>query len=103
MGAQSVTVTDGDAAVLELAKANYEFNFPGRNNWFTEVLRFGADDDAVTMAKHRRDHAGSPGLETFDVIVGSDLTYKRDDWPAFVASVKEFSESKKTTVSSTLQ
>ena len=99
LGAHSVTITDGDAAVLELAKANYRFNFPEKTNWITEVLRFGVDGDAASVVKHRREYAGSLGSGTFDVIVGSDLTYKRDDWPAFVASVKEFSKSKETTVS----
>lgn len=95
-----MTVTDGDAAVLELAKANFGFNFPGRTNWRTEVLRFGEDGDAATVAASRRPRgARSPAATTFDVIVGSDLTYKRAGWPAFVGSVKAFSAPGTTTVS----
>lgn len=103
LGARSVTVTDGDAAVLELAKANYGFNFPGQTNWRMEVLRFGDDADAAAVAANRRIDARSPASKTtFDVIVGSDLTYKRGGWPAFVGSVKTFSAPGETTVMSPL-
>lgn len=82
LGARSVTLTDGDAGVLRLARQNAADN--NLKNVRVENLKFG-DRDAVSSLL-----SASTGKH-FDVILGSDLTYKKSDWPTFVETVKMLS------------
>ena len=52
-------------------------------------LRMG---DREGSARLLAEEALSSGRPAFDVIVASDLTYRREDWPAFVATVGELSD-----------
>ena len=95
LGASKVAVTDGDEGVLRLAAANVQNNFPEAK------ARAGADGVLLVPYKFQLlaegDTAGEEATkatassvvgERWDVIVGSDLTYKRETWPTFVSSVK---------------
>jgi hypothetical protein len=81
LGARSVTLTDGDTGVLRLARQNIADN---ELNIKVDTLRFG-DKSGVDRLL-----SGTPDRH-FDVVIGSDLTYKKDDWPAFVETVVRLS------------
>lgn len=83
LGAASVIATDGDASVLKLAQANADDNLgvgtAARAAFDTAVLRWGGDQAKLPAAVR------SGGT---DLVVGADITYYRDAWPALAAQLR---------------
>ena len=77
LGAAHVTATDRDESVLRLADANARDNLDRteRAALTTALLTWGADVP--------------PALRGADVVIGADLTYSRDAWPALAQTLRE--------------
>ena len=84
MGAKSVTLTDGDPGVLKIAQQNIKSN--NLPNVDVRSLKF-ADQDEIKSLISRE--------EKYDVILGSDLTYRKDNWGKVVETVRLLSSSGK--------
>lgn len=76
LGAESVTLTDGDSEVLQLASSNLRANYPDAL-FKAQKFRF---DDPKELSVFEKEH--------FDVAIGSDLTYNRETWASFESVVK---------------
>lgn len=83
LGASSAVATDGDEAVLDLARENAELN-----------RRRGAGAGALTQGRllwgDDGDIAAFAG-EGFDFLFGADITYKRETWPALTGTIRRLS------------
>lgn len=81
LGAKFVTMTDGDDNVLKNAAANMQANFQEKNaaGMLVQRLSFGNSADLAQLK-------GS-----YDVILSSDLTYKKEGWNSFVETVQKLS------------
>lgn len=75
LGAAHVLVTDRDQAVLELAARNAARNLDSVAGANFEVARLNWGDDV-----------SSAGV--VDIIIGADLTYNREGWPALMKTFK---------------
>ena len=76
LGAASAVATDGDAAVLTLAAQNAERNLdPAQRAGFsTAVLSWGGQAPNAFMQP--------------DLVLGADITYARDAWPALAQTLR---------------
>mgnify|MGYP001197617225 CR=1 FL=1 len=75
LGAAHVLVTDRDQSVLELAASNAARNLDAASAARFEAARLNWGDDVSS--------AGA-----VDIIIGADLTYNRDGWPALMKTFK---------------
>ncbi|GAQ90474.1 hypothetical protein KFL_006440010 [Klebsormidium nitens] len=85
LGAADVTATDGDDRVLELAAKNFEANeaaFGSDLSTYLAQLRWGSSRDELEEAGIR---------PTYDVIVGADLTYYKDNIYPLVVTLADLS------------
>ena len=73
----TVVATDGDAQVLTLASANAQDN-----------LGSGGAAASFSTATLTWGRPLPPALLGADVVVGADLTYRRDAWPALVQTLR---------------
>ena len=75
LGAASVTATDGDKAVLSLAAQNAKDNLGAEDlaRFHTAVLRWGPSTPTALHA---------------DIVLGADITYSRDAWPALAQTMR---------------
>lgn len=88
IGAKTVTITDGDLSVLGLASQNMQKNFPAARNVRARSLIFGDKEGIEQLVEEAQATGG------YDLIVGSDLTYKKEGWPSFVATVRDLGSDK---------
>ena len=77
LGAAHVTATDRDESVLRLADANARDNLgrAERASFATARLSWGAQPPLA--------------LRGADLVIGADLTYSRDAWPALAQTLRE--------------
>lgn len=88
IGAKMVTITDGDPSVLNLASGNMQRNFPRATNVRVRALSFGDKDIIGSLVEEAKEAGG------YDLIIGSDLTYKKDGWPTFVSTIRDLGSDK---------
>jgi len=77
LGAASVIATDSDAEALSLAAANARANLkqgPERAAFSTAVLQWGRPIPEVLLRP--------------DIVIGADITYVRDAWPALAQTLR---------------
>jgi predicted nicotinamide N-methyase len=84
MGAERVLATDGDEAVVSLVESSFSQNFPESDkleNHRAQKLRFG-DNVGHILADFG---------ERVDVVLASDVTYRRNLWPKFTDTIRALS------------
>ena len=79
LGAARALATDRDPAVLRLAEDNAGANLRSRRGAFA-TAEYNWGDPPPS--------ASSSGDGTWDLVIGADLTYNRDAWPALVRALK---------------
>ena len=77
LGAAHVQATDRDQAILRLAEANARDNLDR------------AERAAFTTAPLTWGTIAPPALRGADIVIGADLTYTRDAWPALAQTLRD--------------
>jgi len=93
LGAGLALATDGDEAVLDLAKENAQANIKSGasyGSFAVDKLYWGDVEDVSRSLSYLASPAGDEQAK-WDWIIGADITYKKDTWPLLVSTIKSLS------------